>query len=80
MPFAALPNTIFFAVAGILIFVVALLTLLRVLPGQIWTRILGGDMAAALVVAALALALGCNRCRSLITLENVFAVNGLWKS
>jgi len=58
MPFPALPNAVVFAVAGILVFTGALLLLLRVLPGQLWSRMLEGNMAAALVVAALTLAIG----------------------
>lgn len=58
MSFSALPNAVVFAVAGIIIFTAALLTLLRVLPGQLWSRVLEGNMAAALVVAALTLAIG----------------------
>ena len=58
MSFAALPNAVFFAAAGIVIFAIALLALLRVLPGQLWKRALEGNMAAALIVAALALAVG----------------------
>ncbi|MBV9033658.1 MAG: DUF350 domain-containing protein [Acidobacteriaceae bacterium] len=58
MPFPALPNAVVFAVAGIVIFTVALLTILRVLPGQLWSRMLEGNIAAALVVAALTLAIG----------------------
>jgi len=56
MLFAALPNAVFFAVAGVVVFAVALLILLRVLPGQLWGRALEGNMAAALIVAALMLA------------------------
>ena len=58
MPFAALPNAVLFAIAGILIFVVSLLALLRVLPGQLWSRALEGNMAAALIVTALIITLG----------------------
>jgi putative membrane protein len=58
MSFAALPNAIFFAVAGIVIFAIALLILLRVLPEQLWKRALAGNTAAALIVAALVLAVG----------------------
>jgi|tagenome__1003787_1003787.scaffolds.fasta_scaffold20539971_1 uncharacterized membrane protein YjfL (UPF0719 family) len=58
MSFAALPNAVFFAVAGIVIFAIALLTLLRVLPGQLWSRALEGNMAAALIVGTLILAVG----------------------
>lgn len=55
--FTALPNAVFFAIAGVIIFIIALLTLLRILPGQLWSRVLEGNVAAALVVAALALAI-----------------------
>ena len=58
MSFAALPNAVFFAVTGIMIFAVALITLLKVLPGQLWNRALEGNMAAATLVAALVLAIG----------------------
>lgn len=58
MPFAALPNAIFFALSGMLIFALGLVVFLRVLPGQLWNRVLEGNIAAALVVAALVLALG----------------------
>ena len=58
MPFAALPNAVFFAIAGIVVFAVALITLLRVLPGQLWSRALEGSMTAALLMAALILAIG----------------------
>ena len=58
MSFAALPSAIFFAVAGIVVFAVALFALLRVLPGQLLNRALDGNRAAALVLAALILAIG----------------------
>jgi uncharacterized membrane protein YjfL (UPF0719 family) len=58
MSFAALPTAILFAITGILVFAAGLFTLLRVLPGQLWSQVLKGNMAAALVVAALALAIG----------------------
>lgn len=58
MSLAALPNAIFFALIGISVFAVSLLAFLRLLPGQLWKRVLKGEMAAALVVAALTLALG----------------------
>jgi putative membrane protein len=58
MSFAALPNAVFFAVTGIIIFAASLLILLRVLPGQLWSRALDeGNMAAALIVASLVLAI-----------------------
>jgi putative membrane protein len=58
MSFAALPNAVFFAVTGIIIFAASLLILLRVLPGQLWNRALDeGNMAAALIVASLVLAI-----------------------
>ena len=59
MSLAALPNAVLFAVTGIAIFAIAFFTLLRVLPGQILTRALEeGNVAAALIVAAVALAVG----------------------
>lgn len=58
MSFTALPNAVFFAVAGIILFTIALLTLVRIFPGQLWNRVLEGNVAAAVVVAALALAIG----------------------
>ncbi len=58
MSLTALPSAVFFAAAGIIVFAVALFALLRMLPGQLWNRALEGDMAAALIVAALILALG----------------------
>jgi uncharacterized membrane protein YjfL (UPF0719 family) len=59
MSLAALPNAVFFAVTGIIIFAISLLILLRLFPGQLWNRALDdGNVAAALIVAALMLAIG----------------------
>jgi uncharacterized membrane protein YjfL (UPF0719 family) len=59
MSFAALPNAVLFAVVGLSLFTVALIMLLRALPGRLWTRALeDGNIAAAMIVAAIVLALG----------------------
>ena len=58
MSLAALPNAVFFAVSGIIIFAISFLILLRLFPGQLWNRALDdGNVAAALIVAALMLAI-----------------------
>lgn len=59
MSFAALPNAVLFALVGLGIFTVALMTLWRVLPGRLWTRAVeDGNLAAAVIVAAIVLAMG----------------------
>ena len=59
MSFAALPNAVFFAVAGVLIFAVAIVALVRVLPDRLWARASEEqDLPAALLVAAFILAIG----------------------
>ena len=59
MPLAALPNAVLFAVVGIVMLGVALMTLLRLLPGRLWDRALEeNSLAAAVIIAAITLALG----------------------
>lgn len=59
MSSAALPNAVLFATVGIFVFVIGLIVALRVLPGQLWSRAIeDGQMAAAVIVAAITLALG----------------------
>ena len=57
MTFAALGNAVLFVVIGFLLFGAAFAIIVRVLPGDLWSRALDGSVSAAVIVAALALSL-----------------------
>jgi len=56
---SSLFNAILFAVVGVLLFAAALILLAKWLPGNLWRRALEErDVSAAVILAAVALALG----------------------
>lgn len=59
MSLAALGNAILFGVVAIALFAIAILLLVRILPGNLWQRATEGNHpGAAIIVAAITLALG----------------------
>lgn len=59
MPLSSALNAVLFAVVGIALYAVALVLVARALPGNLWRKAVDeGNLYAAIVLAAVALALG----------------------